>query len=153
LFLTGLSSCDQQTHLAGTIYTETTDKNFSEVIEDLEFAITERNYRIVNTLEIGKAIQERGYSDFPQNTVILFCNLSFARSMLKIEPEYLNHCPVRISVRETRGKVLIGGHLFPESGYNQALDEIIRFANSDIVEIVNYASREWLEINEEPAEN
>lgn len=153
LFLPTLFSCNKQPDIADSIYTARTDKNFSDVVEDVEFAITERNYRIVNTLKIGKAIQERGYSEFPQNTVILFCNLSFARSMLEIEPDYLNHCPARISVRETRDNVLIGGHLFPESGYNQALDEIIRNTNSDIVEIVNYASREWFELNEEPAGN
>ncbi len=141
-----ISGCDRLPQSpSGTLHSKTTDKAFAEVLEDLEFAITERNYRIVNTLEIGKAIRERGVEDFPDNSIILFCNLSLARSMLELEPDYLDRCPMRISIRQTPDHVLIHGHLFPETGYNQALDQILRKGNSDIVEIIDYASREWFE--------
>ncbi|MDX1519926.1 MAG: DUF302 domain-containing protein [Gammaproteobacteria bacterium] len=153
LFLFLLSACDEPSPPTGHTYTTGTDKEFPVVIEDLEFAITERNYRIVNTLEIGKAIRERGASGFPENTVILFCNLSIAQSMLEQAPEYLDHCPARISVRQTDSDVLISGHLFPESGYNQALDQTVRTTNTHIIEIINYASRKWPAVDGDAAGN
>lgn len=147
LILVSLSGCRQLSN-DPELYTTTTDKSFHEVVEDLQFAITERNYRVVNTLQIGKAIRERGFADFPRNAVILYCNLTFAQAMLEEEPDYLNHCPARISVRENGATVLISAHLFPESGYNNALDEIIRKSNTHIREIVDFGARKWLDISD-----
>ncbi len=146
LGLTVLAACDTSVDTGSTAEFRSLliDKPFAEVIEDLEFAITERNYRVVNTLEIGEAIQARGHENFPDSSVILFCNLDFARQMLEIEPDYLNHCPARISVRQTPQGVLTSGHLFPKTGYNAALDKLISTTNTDISDIIDYASRSWL---------
>ena len=64
------------------IYEKKSKKTFANVVQDAEFAITENNFRITNRLHIGKAIKERGNIDFPQNEVILFCNLTIAEKML-----------------------------------------------------------------------
>jgi len=142
-----LNGCDDK-QSPQELFIETTDKPFNEVIEDLEFAITERNYRIVNTLQIGKAIRERGHERFPDNSVILFCNLTIARAMLMEDPDYLNHCPSRIGIRASGESVMISAHLFPESGYNRELDELIRKSNTHMVEIVNFGARAWLEVDD-----
>ena len=67
------------------IYEKTTQKPLENIIQDAEFAITENNFRITNRLHIGSAIKERGCFDFPQNEIILFCNLTIAEEMLKID--------------------------------------------------------------------
>ena len=46
------------------IYQIQTKKSFQNVVQDSEFAITENNFRIINRLHIGNAIQERGNTDF-----------------------------------------------------------------------------------------
>lgn len=143
------AACDRTEILQQDTYRIDTDKPFYEVVEDLEFAITERNYRIVNTLEIGKAIKERGNPDFPANTVVLFCNLSFAGSMLALEPEYLYHCPIKISARQSDGKVLIVGQLFPETGYNSELDQVTNKINTHVIEIIEYAAKDWFDAADE----
>ncbi len=58
-----------------------TDKSFDDVILELDFAITERNFRITGRNTIGKGLRERGYADFPDVEVIHFCNLEYAREV------------------------------------------------------------------------
>ncbi|NIR94830.1 MAG: DUF302 domain-containing protein, partial [Gammaproteobacteria bacterium] len=67
----------------------------AEVLEDAEFAISERNMRITDRLHIGRAIRDRGYEDFPDYEIILFCSLTYARRMLELEPEFINFCPFK----------------------------------------------------------
>ena len=47
------------------IETFETNKSFEDVIFELDFAITERNYRITGRNTIGKGLRDRGYNDFP----------------------------------------------------------------------------------------
>ena len=67
-----------------------TDKAFDDVVFELEFAITERNFRITGRNTIGKGLRERGYDDFPDVEVIHFCNLEYAREVLEIDPGYVS---------------------------------------------------------------
>src|SRR3972149_11931629 len=64
----------------------TTDKSFQDVVDELEFAISERNFRITGANKIGSALRERGYKDFPDMQVIHFCSLEYAREALEIDP-------------------------------------------------------------------
>ena len=57
------------------IYTKISKKDFLDIIQDAEFAITENNFRIINRLHIGQSIRDRGTELFPKHEVILFCNL------------------------------------------------------------------------------
>jgi len=98
--LTSLIACTTESN---QLYERTTKKSFLDVIQDTEFAITENNFRITNRLHIGDAIQERGNTGFPQNEVILFCNLTLAEEMLKIEPRYINYCPYKITINDSDG--------------------------------------------------
>ena len=61
MFFSTVAHSAQQTEY----YKKTTIKLLSDIVDDAEFAITERNFRIVNRLHIGKAIRDRGYPDYP----------------------------------------------------------------------------------------
>jgi uncharacterized protein (DUF302 family) len=138
-FVILLSAC---TNESNQIFEKSTNKSFAEVIQDSEFAITENNFRITNRLHIGDAIQKRGNTDFPQNEVILFCNLTMAEEMLKIEPRYINYCPYKITATEFEGKTLIGTRLLPIKTDNKEMDKIAKKINKTLRLMVEYASSE-----------
>lgn len=127
---------------ADQIYEKITTKPFQDVIQDSEFAITENNFRITNRLHIGEAIQKRGNNDFPKNEVILFCNLTLAEEMLKIEPRYINFCPYKITVTESGGNITIGTRLLPSVTNNPEMDNISKEINTVLISMVEYAASE-----------
>ena len=55
-FLTILFACSNNN---SEIHKKISMKNFDDIIQDVEFAITENNFRVVNRLNIGESIQER----------------------------------------------------------------------------------------------
>lgn len=124
------------------IYERKSNKTFADVILDGEFAITENNFRITNRLHIGKAIKERGNAGFPQNEVILFCNLELAEQMLEIEPHYINYCPYKITVSESDDKVSVATRLLPEATDNPKMDNISKDINTILISVVEYAASE-----------
>ena len=134
-----LTACSNDTN---QIYEKSTTKSFADVIQDSEFAITENNFRITNRLHIGDAIQKRGNVNFPQNEVILFCNLTIAEEMLKIEPRYINYCPYKITATEIDGKTLIGTRLLPINTRNKQMDEIAKKINKILRLMIEYAASE-----------
>lgn len=134
-----LSSCTSDSE---QIYEKTTTKPFEEVLQDAEFAITENNFRITNRLHIGNAIQERGNTEFPQNEIILFCNLELAEEMLKIEPRYINYCPYKITVTESGTGITIGTRLLPPKTNNAKMDEVAKSINKILHSMVEYAASE-----------
>ncbi|MFT5395347.1 MAG: hypothetical protein ACI85N_000531 [Gammaproteobacteria bacterium] len=136
IFLLG---CTNETN---QLYEKTTQKSFQDVLQDAEFAITENNFRITNRLHIGKAIKERGNTDFPQNEIILFCNLELAEEMLKIEPRYINYCPYKITVTELGGTISIGTRLLPPITDNPEMDNISKYINTILNSMVEYAASE-----------
>ncbi len=122
------------------------DKPVRHILEDAEFAITERNFRINVRLHIGKAIRERGSTGFPDNEVILFCNLSYAKRMLELAPEYVRFCPQRISVYDKGEERIIFASLYPEDSSNAALNKVTREVNTEIRDIVEFAATDWPEL-------
>ena len=139
VLLISLSSCSNE---PSQIYEKTTNKAFLDVIQDSEFAITENNFRITNRLHIGDAIQKRGNKNFPQNEVILFCNLTIAEEMLQIEPRYINYCPYKITVTEYKGNILVGTRLLPVDTDNKEMDNIAKNINKTLRLMVEYAASE-----------
>ena len=95
-------------------YRAETNKAFDEVVNDLKFAISEHNYRLTGENRIGEAIAEREKTSFPRASVIHFCNLTQAKEILDIAPDYLLHMPCRISVYEGSGHVFVEALLLPE---------------------------------------
>jgi uncharacterized protein (DUF302 family) len=114
------------------------DKSFEDVIFDLEFAITQRNFRITARNFIGRSIRERGVKEFPRAQVIHFCNLTLAREALEIDPLFLIHMPCRVAVYDHGDRVTISTSTVPEKPHsrmsefsmriNRMLRAILRFA-------------------------
>jgi uncharacterized protein (DUF302 family) len=134
-----LTACANET---SEIYEIKTDKTFLDVIQDSEFVITENNFRITNRLHIGDAIKERGNNTFPKNEVILFCNLTMAEEMLRIDPRYINYCPYKITVTEREGNILIGTRLLPINTSNKEMDKVAKNINKTLRIMVEYAASE-----------
>jgi uncharacterized protein (DUF302 family) len=136
LFLFGCTTESDQ------LYERTTQKSLQDVLQDTEFAIAENNFRITNRLHIGKAIKERGNQAFPQNEIILFCNLTLAEEMLKIEPRYINYCPYKITITDSDGYITIGTRLLPSKTSNSKMDEVSKNINKILLSMVEYAASE-----------
>lgn len=136
VFLTGCSNGTEQ------LYEKTTEKPFADVVQDAEFAITENNFRITNRLHIGSAIKKRGNSDFPQNEILLFCNLTIAEEMLKIEPRYINYCPYKITITDSDEHATIGTRLLPLKTRNLRMDKVSKNINKILRSMVDYAASE-----------
>lgn len=134
------------------IYEKESDKPFPDLIQDAEFIITENNFRITNRLHIGAAIQKRGGNDFPNNEVILFCNLTIAEEMLKIEPRYINYCPYKITITEFNNKYRVGTRLLPPRNKNRELDKFAKKTNRMLRSMVEYTASEAPFIPDENAE-
>ncbi len=143
-FQSGCSSEADKSFNQGHYYQVETDKAFEEVLDDTIFAINERNFRITGHLHIGKGIRERKNADFPDYEVLLYCNLVHAKKMLELDPEMINSCPGRITVRQDNKKVIITAPLWPVDMKNEVLKSHMQNMNVLVREIVNYAADDWL---------
>ncbi len=125
-------------------YQMETDKLFEEVLDDAIFAITERNFRLTSHLHIGKAIRDRKNPDFPDYEVLLYCNLSYTKKMLELDPNMIRSCPGRITVRQNGDMVNITAPLWPEKMKDNELKLHMQKMNGLVREIVDYAADDWL---------
>jgi len=122
----------------GPIVRFVTEKSFADVIFDLDFAITERNFRITGRNTIGEGLRERGYSDFPDVEVIHFCSLELAREVLLIDPGFVAQMPCRITVHEHDGKTVISLILLPLDHVDDRVNAFARRMNGMLTEIVDF---------------
>jgi uncharacterized protein (DUF302 family) len=136
--------------LGGTVYSyepkltaalleERTAKPFKDVIEELEFAISEQNFRITGRNAIGAEIRKRGYPNFPEVEIIHFCNLEHARYVLELDPRFVAHMPCRIAVYQEGNHTVIIAMLLPEDHKDQRVNKFARTINRIIREIVDIA--------------
>lgn len=116
-----------------------TEKPFQDVIEELEFAITERNFRITGRNTIGKGIRKRGYPKFPNVEIIHFCSLEHAREVLTLDPGFVAEMPCRITVHEERDQVIISLILLPENHADPRVNAFAKKMNALLYEIVAFA--------------
>ena len=146
-----LSGCDRQTDnemsfnnddstrlSMALIETYKTKKPFEDVVFELDFAITERNYRITGRNTIGKGIRDRGYEDFPDVEVIHFCNLEYAREVLVLDPGFVAQMPCRITIHEQDGGSVISLILLPQDHPEPRVNEFSRRMNGILREIVEF---------------
>lgn len=119
-----------------------TTKPFADVVHELEFAITERNFRITGRNTIGNEIRKRGYPGFPNMEVIHFCNLEYAREMLTLAPRFVAQMPCRITVHEERGRVLVGLVWLPQDQADPRIRHFAQRMNGLLREIVQFAVQE-----------
>lgn len=116
-----------------------TDKSFQDVIFELEFAITERNYRITGRNTLGKALRARGYSGYPDAEVIHFCSVERARIVLDLDPDYLAQMPCRITVHVEDNRTVVHGILLPTNHPDARVVEFARETNALIQDILDFA--------------
>ena len=143
-FQSGCSSEADKSFNQGHYYQVETDKAFEEVLDDTIFAITERNFRITSHLHIGKAIRDRNNPDFPEYEVLLYCNLVYAKKMLDLDPDMINSCPGRITIRQSDDRIIITAPLWPEQMKDKSLKTHMQKMNVLIRDIVDYAADDWL---------
>lgn len=117
-----------------------TRKSFQNVIDDLEFAITERNFRITGRNTIGAGIRARGYADFPDVEILHFCSLELTREILSADPAFVLHMPCRIAVQVEGKRTVIRAALLPEQQAQATVRETVRKVNRMLKEIVAYAA-------------
>jgi len=115
-----------------------TDKSFDDVILELDFAITERNFRITGRNTIGKGLRERGYTDFPDVEVIHFCNLEYARDVLLLDPGYIAQMPCRITVHREQDRTVVSLILLPEDHPDPRVNAFARRMNGLLREILAF---------------
>jgi len=145
LILESGCSTEDDKHISQTDYYQvSTEKELEEVLDDTIFAITERNFRITGHLHIGKGIRDRKNPDFPDYEVLLYCNLVYAQEMLELDPDMINSCPSRITVRQHNKKVIITAPLWPVNIDNKDLKSHMQNMNVLVREIVDYAADDWL---------
>lgn len=117
----------------------TIDKPFDDVIFALNFAITDRNFRITGRNRIGSGLRERGYTDFPDVEVIHFCNLELAREVLLLDPGFVAHMPCRVTVHEEQGKTVVSLIKLPTDSHDPRVNDFAKRMNVTLTEIVEFA--------------
>jgi len=136
-------ACTEPEATAAPVYRLVTDKSFEDVVFDLKFAISERNFRITGSNKIGKGLRERGYERYPDLEVIHFCSLERAREVLDLDPDYIAQMPCRIAVHEQGDKVIINAILLPENHSDARINEFAGEMNKLIRDIVAFAVEEY----------
>lgn len=120
-------------------YTVGTTKSYEDVLDDLEFSISQYNYRVTGRNHIGQAIAQSELVGYPRSAIIHFCNLRAAREILDINPDFLLHMPCRVSLRENKGIVLVEARLVPET--DPRTKEIALRINAMMRDIADYAAQ------------
>ena len=118
----------------------TVKKPFADVIFELNFAITDRNFRITGRNSIGEGLRQRGYKNFPNVEVIHFCSLELAREVLEIDPGFVAHMPCRITVHEADGKTVISLLKLPLDSADARVNAFARRMNATLTEIVEFVA-------------
>ena len=116
-----------------------TDRSFDDVVFELDFAITERNFRITGRNTIGKGLRERGYEDFPDVEVIHFCSLELAREVLLLDPGFVAQMPCRITVHEEGNMTVVSLIKLPVDHPDERVNAFARRMNATLTEIAEFA--------------
>ncbi|HKF95484.1 MAG TPA: DUF302 domain-containing protein, partial [Gammaproteobacteria bacterium] len=116
----------------------TSTKSFDDVIFDLEFAITQRNFRITARNDIGRGIRQRGFKDFPQVIIIQFCNLTYAREALEIDPNFITHMPCRVAVYDHGERIRVSTTSLPENTDEPRVNAFSHKINIMLHNILNF---------------
>lgn len=129
-----LTACQPDTE--SRIYERESPYSFEDTILNLDIAISEYNYRIIHRSHIGQAVRDRGESDFPLSTITSFCNITYAKEMMLINPILINDMPCNIGVREEGDKVIIGTKLMDEAVSDPAQQAFAQKINTNLRGII-----------------
>lgn len=117
----------------------TVDKPFDDVVFELNFAITDHNFRITGRNSIGAGLRDRGYKDFPDVEVIHFCSLELAREVLLLDPGFVAHMPCRVTVHVEKGRTVVSLIKLPLDSPDPRVNDFARRMNATLTEIVEFA--------------
>jgi uncharacterized protein (DUF302 family) len=131
-----LAGCISSNETDSHIYEKVSDYSFEDTLMNLDIAIAEHNYRIIHRSNIGKAIRERGDVDFPLSTVTSFCNISYAKEMMLINPNLINDMPCNIAVREQEHTVLVSSKLMNEHIGSLEQQTFAKKINDNLISII-----------------
>lgn len=112
---------------------------FEWIIEDLELAITERNFRITGRNSLGRGLRERGHAGYPDYEIIHFCNLENARVVLDLDPGFVAQMPCRVAVHTEGTAVVVSMLLLPEQHADARVVAFARDVNAMLCAIQDYA--------------
>lgn len=129
-----ISACQSDTQ--SRIYERESPYSFEDTLLNLDIAISEYNYRIIHRSHIGQAVRDRGDKDFPLSTITSFCNITYAKEMMQINPVLINEMPCNIGVREDAGKVIIGTKLMQEDVSSPAQQAFAQKINANLKGII-----------------
>ena len=119
------------------LYERESPYSFQDTILNLDIAISEYNYRIIHRSHIGQAVRDSGDKDFPLSTITSFCNITYAKEMMEINPLLINDMPCNIAVRETaEGKVIVGTKLMREAVSDPAQKKFAEKINANLKGII-----------------
>jgi uncharacterized protein (DUF302 family) len=129
-----VSACESDT--PSRIYEKESPYSFEDTILNLDIAISEYNYRIIHRSHIGQAVRDRGDTDFPLSTITSFCNITYAKEMMEINPVLINDMPCNIGVRQDEDKVIIGTKLMLEAVSDPGQQAFARKINTNLKGII-----------------
>ncbi len=120
-------------------YEITTTKPYDDVLNEVQVAIAEHNFRITGHSRIGKVIRERGTVNFPDYDTLQFCNLSHAKTLLQLSPHAVSYMPCNIVLYFYEGKTIIRTHLMPTTSDNIKLNQFFLNMNQELKQIIDFA--------------
>jgi len=133
-----LNACATSGELVRSYQAETS-KPYADVLSELEIAISENNFRITGHSRIGKVIRDRGTKDFPEYDTLQFCNLTHAKTLLKMSPHAVRYMPCNVVTYQFQGKTIVRTHLIPTNTDDMNFNRFALKMNSKLKDIVNFA--------------
>jgi uncharacterized protein (DUF302 family) len=121
-------------------YQAAVGRPYEDVLDDVKFAISEKNFRLTGGNRIGGAISERLDAAFPNSEIVHFCNLEYARKFLQAVPDYVLHMPCKVVVYEYEGEVIVETELLPED--DSRVMELAKEVNQVLKFVVDYATEQ-----------
>lgn len=116
-----------------------TDKPFEDVIADVEFAASERNFVLIGRNRIGMALRNTGLMpDAAPATVVQMCNLDVVRQLLSADPGFIRYMPCRVAVYVDGDEVVATTLLLPSDSGDAAADAAADRLNRLMREIIDY---------------
>ncbi len=131
-----LTGCVNNHATDSRIYEKVSEYSFEDTLMNLDIAIAEHNYRIIHRSNIGQAIRDRGDIDFPLSTITSFCNISYAKEMMLINPDLINEMPCNIAVREQDQRVLVSSQLMNENTGAVEQQAFAKKINTNLINII-----------------
>jgi uncharacterized protein (DUF302 family) len=120
------------------VYERLSPYDYEETLLNLDVAISEYNYRIIHRSHIGQAVRDRGDTHYPLSTITSFCNITYAKEMLEINPDLINDMPCIAAVRETNDDtVIVSTRLMDEDTGGAAQQAFAKKINQNLIGIVN----------------